>query len=273
VCTGNVSDIAGSDCGAVGTVLVPQGSATCNYEGTFTGAQRSTQRSTLTVDAVDGQGHKVLAFGDSMVEITGNGIPSSISVGPDYAVKAVGTPHKFVATVADQDGRPLANVRVGVIYVEDAGDCGCGFSRLTDSSGRALQDVVHAQREPELQVVQILAKRDVLPLPARVEHEGILLWLAAGVGIIGTDGDRATMMYLGVLAVGIIGALIARFKPLGMAVAHAVVGVIALVAQLGQPYKRTAGDPGLTGFFIALFVGSAWLFRQAALNQSEQSTA
>jgi hypothetical protein len=108
----------------------------------------------------------------------------------------------------------------------------------------------------------------------------ILLWLAAGVGIIGADGDRANMMYLGVLAVGIIGALIARFKPLGMArtlvamaVAHAVVGAVALIAKLGQPHSPPLEILGLTGFFIVLFGGSAWLFRQAALNQSSQSTA
>lgn len=107
----------------------------------------------------------------------------------------------------------------------------------------------------------------------------ILLWLAAGVGIIGADGDRANMMYLGVLAVGIIGALIARFKPLGMArtlvamaVAHGVVGLIALVAQLGQPYSGPLEILGLTGFFILLFAGSAWLFLQAARGRSEQST-
>ncbi len=108
----------------------------------------------------------------------------------------------------------------------------------------------------------------------------ILLWLAAGVGIIGADGDRANMMYLGVLAVGIIGALIARFRPLGMArtlvamaIAHGVVGLIALVAQLGEPYSGPLEILGLTGFFIVLFVASAWLFRQAAVGRSEQSTA
>jgi hypothetical protein len=105
------------------------------------------------------------------------------------------------------------------------------------------------------------------------------LWLAAGVGIIGADGDRANMMYLGVLAVGIIGALIARFKPLGMArtlvamaVAHGVVGLIALVAQLGEPFSGPLEILGLTGFFIVLFVGSAWLFRQAAIGRTEQTT-
>lgn len=99
----------------------------------------------------------------------------------------------------------------------------------------------------------------------------ILVWLSLGVGIIGADGDRANLMYFGVLAVGIAGALIARFQPRGMAraliamaLAQAAVGVIALIARLGHPYSGPLEILGLTGFFVMLFVGSAWLFRHAA---------
>jgi hypothetical protein len=119
-----------------------------------------------------------------------------------------------------------------------------------------------------------------LGLGAAAASAFILFWIAAGIGIIGSDGDRANMMYLGVLAVGIIGALIARFRPLGMArtliamaVAHAAVGAVALIARLGQPASPPLEILGLTGFFIVLFIFSAWLFRQAALNQSNSSTA
>jgi len=41
----------------------------------------------------------------------------------------------------------------------------------------------------------------------------ILVWLSLGVGIIGADGDRANLMYFGVLAVGITGALAERGRP------------------------------------------------------------
>lgn len=43
------------------------------------------------------------------------------------------------------------------------------------------------------------------------------------------------------------------------------VGVVALITQLGEPYSGALEILGLAGFFIVLFVGSAWLFRQAAL--------
>jgi hypothetical protein len=99
----------------------------------------------------------------------------------------------------------------------------------------------------------------------------MLVVFGLGIGIIGADGDRANMMYGAVLLVGIIGALLARFRPHGMArtlvamaAAHAAVGLIALIARLGQPASPPLEIIGLTGFFVLLFVGSAWLFQQAA---------
>jgi len=99
----------------------------------------------------------------------------------------------------------------------------------------------------------------------------MLVWLSLGVGIIGADGDPANLMYFGVLAVGIIGAIIARFRPRGMnralfamALAQALVAVIALIFGLGYPWSPPLEILVLNGFFVALFVGSALLFRHAA---------
>lgn len=99
----------------------------------------------------------------------------------------------------------------------------------------------------------------------------ILVWLSLGVGIIGRDGDPANLMYFGVLAVGVIGSLMARFRPRGMAralyataLAQTSVAAIALVGRLGYPWSGPLELSILNGFFIALFVGSAWLFRRAA---------
>jgi hypothetical protein len=78
-------------------------------------------------------------------------------------------------------------------------------------------------------------------------------------------------MYAGVLAVGIVGAVVARFRPQGMArallataLAQALVAVIALIAGKQQdPVTSVAELLGLNGIFVALFAGSAWLFRRA----------
>src|SRR5688500_20220430 len=73
----------------------------------------------------------------------------------------------------------------------------------------------------------------------------ILVWLSLGVGIIGKDGDPANLMYFGVLAVGIVGALIARFRPRGMAralfataLAQTSVAAIALILEIGRASCR-----------------------------------
>lgn len=98
----------------------------------------------------------------------------------------------------------------------------------------------------------------------------MLVWLSLGVGIIGADGDPANRMYFGVIALGIIGALIARFRPRGMArtlvamaVVQALIAVIALVAGLGYPWSGPLELVLLNGFFIAMFVTSAWVFIRA----------
>ena len=103
----------------------------------------------------------------------------------------------------------------------------------------------------------------------------LLYWIIGAVGLIGVDGDRADMMYLGVFAVGILGAAIARLRPhgmarvlLAMALAQALVAVIALFAGKHQaPISSVHEIVGLNAIFVALFIGSAWLFRHAARRQ------
>ncbi len=103
----------------------------------------------------------------------------------------------------------------------------------------------------------------------------ILIWVNGAVGIIGDESNDANMMYFGVLSVGIIGAIIARFQPHGMvralcatALAQAAVAVIALIAGLGSTAPIWPRDILiLTGFFVALWLLSAWLFRNAAREQ------
>ena len=103
----------------------------------------------------------------------------------------------------------------------------------------------------------------------------ILLWVNGAVGVIGSENNDANLMYFGVLAVGIIGAVIARFQPRGMALAlfatalaQALVTLVALIARLGYPASGPLEILGLNGFFIALWVVSAWLFRRAAREQT-----
>ncbi|MDB4949969.1 MAG: hypothetical protein JWM27_2618 [Gemmatimonadetes bacterium] len=98
-----------------------------------------------------------------------------------------------------------------------------------------------------------------------------LVWANLAVGVIGSEDDPANWMYVGVLAVGAIGAMIARLRPQGMAralfataLAQALVAVIALSFRLGSPESGPLELLAGNGLFVALFVGSALLFRHAA---------
>ena len=103
----------------------------------------------------------------------------------------------------------------------------------------------------------------------------ILVWVNLAVGIIGSD-NVANLLYVAVLVVGIIGAIIARFQPHGMAralfamaLAQALVVAIVLIGGLGVPEKpRTGAILILNGFFIVLWLGSAMLFQKAAREQT-----
>ena len=104
----------------------------------------------------------------------------------------------------------------------------------------------------------------------------ILVWVNLGVGLIGDEDNPANLMYLGVLAVGFIGAIIARFKPHGMAHAlfatalvQTLVTVIALIARLDSPLSGPGEILTSNGFFIALWVGSALLFRRTSATGSK----
>ena len=104
----------------------------------------------------------------------------------------------------------------------------------------------------------------------------VLVWLIGAVGVIGVEGDPFDLMYFAVLAVGIVGAIITRLQPRGMAralfataLAQALVTVIALIA--GKHQSSVSSVPEiliLNGFFIALFLGSARLFGNAAREET-----
>jgi hypothetical protein len=95
-----------------------------------------------------------------------------------------------------------------------------------------------------------------------------LIWVNLAVGMIGDEGNPANLMYILVLFVALVGAAIARFEPREASIAmfatagsHALVAVIALIAGLGPTLPADA-------FFIAAWVASGLLFRQASMQPS-----
>lgn len=100
----------------------------------------------------------------------------------------------------------------------------------------------------------------------------LLVWVNAAVGIIGGEANPANLMFLGVIAVALAGAIAARFRADGMARAMAVAAAAeALVAvpvvALGLGGNEPPGMVGvliLIGGFTAMWAVSAALFYKAA---------
>lgn len=102
-----------------------------------------------------------------------------------------------------------------------------------------------------------------------------LVWANMAVGIIGSEDNPANLMYLGVLAVGAVGAALARLRAqgmalalVGMALAQGVIAAIVLVNRLGFAENGALDTLKINGFFAALFIGSAVLFQRAAQAQA-----
>lgn len=103
-----------------------------------------------------------------------------------------------------------------------------------------------------------------------------LIWANLAVGLIGSEDNQANILYMGVIAVGVIGSIISNLKPKGMSytlyAAAAVQILVPFVAMIiFKPSMDTAEEVngimqvvGVTGFFSFLFVVSALLYRKAA---------
>ena len=99
----------------------------------------------------------------------------------------------------------------------------------------------------------------------------LVAWVNLAVGIIGEPDDPANLMYAGVVAVAVVGALAARFRPAGLAramaaaaLAQLMVAAVTFVLDLGYPPTPRASLLLFSAILIACWAGSATLFRRAA---------
>ncbi len=105
----------------------------------------------------------------------------------------------------------------------------------------------------------------------------LLTWVNLAVGIVGTEDDPANLLCGGVLAVGIISAFIARFRPAGMAraffataLAQALVAAVAVAAGMGYPASPPLEILAVNALFAMLWLASASLFRKAAREKNSR---
>jgi hypothetical protein len=90
-----------------------------------------------------------------------------------------------------------------------------------------------------------------------------LVWINVVVGMIDDAGSHRNLVYGGVLAVGLLGAALARFRAKGMARALFVTalaqGLVAVIIQVkGWPSPLL-----LNWMFAFVWLGSAALFQHA----------
>jgi len=104
---------------------------------------------------------------------------------------------------------------------------------------------------------------------------GVLLlgWVSGAVGIIGSENQPVNLLYWSVPVIGLIGSLVSRFKPRGMALtlfAVALVQFLIPVAALIISPEVSWGNIGVVGVFVTnsifavMFGVSALLFRRAS---------
>lgn len=105
----------------------------------------------------------------------------------------------------------------------------------------------------------------------------LLIWSNLAVGVIGSEDNPINLWYFGVVAIGIIGALIAGFKADGMVItlfvaafAQALIAAVAIVGGYYQsPPSSVMEILSVNGFFVTLWIVSALLFRYASREQVE----
>lgn len=106
-----------------------------------------------------------------------------------------------------------------------------------------------------------------------------LIWSNLAVGIIGSEDNIFNLIYFGLPFIGIIGAIVVRFKAKGLAstmftlcFAQLLITVIALFRGMHKvPGSSVIEVIGVNTFFIFLFGISALLFRYAALPEATTS--
>jgi hypothetical protein len=97
----------------------------------------------------------------------------------------------------------------------------------------------------------------------------LLIWINGAVGIIGDSGIN--VLYGAVFLTGLIGSLIARFKPRGMAITLFTTAIVQLLVPVVALLMNTPDfSPGvvhvflLNGIFVGLFAVSGALFHRAS---------
>lgn len=98
-----------------------------------------------------------------------------------------------------------------------------------------------------------------------------MTWVNLGVGIVGSGPNIPNLLYGAIPVIGFLGAIMVRFKPLGMArtlfvmaIFNAIIALIAIIgSNLHSAEDATLQIIMLNGFFIVLWTAAGLFFRNA----------
>lgn len=87
----------------------------------------------------------------------------------------------------------------------------------------------------------------------------LTIWVNIAVGMIGDEDNPYNLLFGGVILIGLIGAILARFRPAGMAYAFAAAAIAqAIVSAIGL-------SADLRGGIFSLMFAGPWLLAAALL--------
>jgi hypothetical protein len=96
----------------------------------------------------------------------------------------------------------------------------------------------------------------------------LMTWANLAVGIIGNEDNPMNLIFFGVLAIGLTGALFSRLQPLRMAYAMEATALAQAIACVFAWVFDGTHVFVITGVFLAMWLASAQLFRAAARQQT-----
>jgi hypothetical protein len=109
-----------------------------------------------------------------------------------------------------------------------------------------------------------------LGIGAAIAASFLLVWINGAVGIIGDEDNPANLLFFGVIAVALVGAVLARFRPQGTAMAmfaaaaaQAAVGIAAVIGALGSGPSWPTDVIVSTIVFCLIWAAAGMLFRRA----------
>lgn len=98
---------------------------------------------------------------------------------------------------------------------------------------------------------------------AAIAASFLIVWANGAVGMIGNEDNPYNLLFLGVIAVGLIGSVLAKFRAAGMAFAMLTAAATQAAIGIGGMASDLRGGI-LSTLFAGLWLLSAALFRNAA---------